>query len=236
MIKKAMILAAGFGKRIRPLTLKHPKPLLKIGNKTLLSNTLKFLELSEIKDVVINVHYLGEQIFSYIKNNKFNLNISIVKEKDKILDTGGGVLNAIQYFSNEPFLIINPDTIWNSHYLKELKLMDKLFFENKKNKCSLLVVNKEKSFDKSFKGDFNLKNNLISRKNTDDLNCIYTGLQIIKPEVFSDLDAEVFSINKIWDMLIETNELHGIESHIDFLHVSTLDIYKNLLEKNLNIK
>ena len=236
MIKKAMILAAGFGKRIHPLTLKHPKPLLKIGNKTLLSNALKFLELLEIKQAVINVHYLGEQIVDYINRNQFNLSINVVKEKDKILDTGGGVLNAIQYFSNEPFLIINPDTIWNSHYLKELKLMEKLFFENKKNKCSLLVVNKEKSFDKSFKGDFNLKNNLISRKSTDDLNCIYTGLQIIKPEVFSDLDAEVFSINKIWDMLIETNELHGIESHIDFLHVSTLDIYKNLLEKNLNIK
>jgi MurNAc alpha-1-phosphate uridylyltransferase len=236
MIKKAMILAAGFGKRIHPLTLKHPKPLLKIGKETLLSNTLKFLKLFGIKQVVINVHYLGEQIVDYINRNQFNLSINVVKEKDKILDTGGGVLNAIQYFSNEPFLIINPDTIWNSHYLKELKLMEKLFFENKKNKCSLLVVNKEKSFDKSFKGDFNLKNNLISRKDTDDLNCIYTGLQIIKPEVFSDLDADVFSINKIWDMLIETNELHGIESHIDFLHVSTLDIYKNLLEKNLNIK
>jgi len=236
MIKKAMILAAGFGKRIHPVTLKCPKPLLKIGNETLLSNALKFLELFGIKQAVINVHYLGEQIVDYINSNQFNLSINVVKEKDKILDTGGGVLNAIQYFSNEPFLIINPDTIWNSHYLKELKLMEKLFFENKKNKCSLLVVNKEKSFDKSFKGDFNLKNNLISRKDTDDLNCIYTGLQIIKPEVFSDLDAEVFSINKIWDMLIETNELHGIESHIDFLHVSTLDIYKNLLEKNLNIK
>ena len=236
MIKKAMILAAGFGKRIHPVTLKCPKPLLKIGNETLLSNALKFLELFGIKQAVINVHYLGEQIVDYINSNQFNLSINVVKEKDKILDTGGGVLNAIQYFSNEPFLIINPDTIWNSYYLKELKLMEKLFFENKKNKCSLLVVNKEKSFDKSFKGDFNLKNNLISRKDTDDLNCIYTGLQIIKPEVFSDLDAEVFSINKIWDMLIETNELHGIESHIDFLHVSTLDIYKNLLEKNLNIK
>jgi len=236
MIKKAMILAAGFGKRIHPLTLKHPKPLLKIGKETLLSNALKFLEQFGIKQAVINVHYLGEQIVDYINRNQFNLSINVVKEKDKILDTGGGVLNAIQYFSNEPFLIINPDTIWNSYYLKELKLMEKLFFENKKNKCSLLVVNKEKSFDKSFKGDFNLKNNLISRKDTDDLNCIYTGLQIIKPEVFSDLDADVFSINKIWDMLIETNELHGIESHIDFLHVSTLDIYKNLLEKNLNIK
>ena len=236
MIKKAMILAAGFGKRINPLTLKQPKPLLKIGNETLLSNTLKFLEQLGIKLVVVNVYYLREQIIDYINKNKFNLTIKIVKEKDKILDTGGGVLNAIQHFSNEPFLIINPDTMWNLYYLEELKLMEKVFFENKKNKCSLLVVNKKKSFDQSFKGDFNLKNNLISRKNRDDLNYIYTGLQIIKPEVFSDLDARVFSINRIWDKLIETNELHGIESNIDFLHVSTLDIYKSLLEKNLNIK
>ena len=231
MIKKAMILAAGFGKRIHPLTLKSPKPLLKIGDETLLSNTLKFLELFGIKQVVINVHYLGEQIVNYINKNKFNLTISMVKEKDKILDTGGGVLNAIGYFLSDPFLIINPDTIWNSYYLKELKLMEKSFFENKKNKCFLLVVNKEKSFDQSFKGDFNLKNNLINRKHSDNLKYIYTGLQIIKPKVFSGYDAKVFSINEIWDKLIERNELHGMESNIDFLHVSTLNIYKNLLEK-----
>ena len=231
MIKKAMILAAGFGKRIHPLTLRHPKPLLKIGNATLLSNTLKFLELFGIKQVVVNVHYLGEQIVDYINKNKFNLTIKIVKEKDKILDTGGGVLNAIQHFSNEPFLIMNPDTIWNSHYLEELKLMEKIFFENKKGKCSLLVVKKEKSFDQSFKGDFNLENNLISRKDRDDLKYIYTGLQIIKPEVFSDLSMRIFSINRIWNNLIEINELYGMESNINFLHVSTLDIYKNLLKK-----
>ena len=231
MIKKAMILAAGFGKRILPLTLKCPKPLLKIGNETLLSNTLKFLELFGIKQVVVNVHYLEEQIIDYINKNKFNLTIKIVKEKDKILDTGGGVLNAIQYFSNEPFLIINPDTIWNSHYLKELKLVEKSFFENKKSKCSLLVVNKKKSFDESFKGDFNLENYLISRKDKNKLNYIYTGMQIIKPEVFNGLSEEVFSINRIWDKLIQSNELYGMESNINFLHVTTLDIYKRLLEK-----
>ena len=82
----------------------------------------------ELKQSIINVHYLGEQIVDYINKNQFNLTINIVKEKDKILDTGGGVLNAIQYFSNEPFLVINPDTIWNSHYLKELKLMEKIIF------------------------------------------------------------------------------------------------------------
>ena len=231
MIKKAMILAAGFGKRIYPLTLKNPKPLLKIGNETLLSNALKFLELFGIKQAVINVHYLREQIVEYLDKSQFNLTINIVNEKDKILDTGGGVLNAIQHFSNEPFLTINPDTIWNSHYLEELRLMEKAFFENEKNKCSLLVVNKKKSFDQSFKGDFSLENNLINRKDKNNLNYIYTGLQIIKPEVFSSLYTKIFSINKIWDKLIESNDLYGMESNIDFLHVSTLDIYKSLLEK-----
>ena len=86
MIKKAMILAAGFGKRIHPLTLKHPKPLLKIGKETLLSNTLKFLTSYGIKQIVINVHYLEEQIVDYISKNQFNFTIKIVKEKVKMLN------------------------------------------------------------------------------------------------------------------------------------------------------
>ena len=230
-ITKAMILCAGFGKRLRPLTLSSPKPLLKIGGKTLLSNTLNILEQFGIKQVVINVHYLGDQIIDYVRKNEFNMTITTVREKDKILDTGGGVLNALQYFSNEPFIVINPDTIWNSNYLEELKTMEKEFFVNKKNKCFLLVVNKNKSFDQSFKGDFDLENNLISRRHKNNLSYIYTGLQIIKPEVFSGLDMEIFSINSIWDKLIASDELHAFESNIDFLHVSTLDIYKSLLEK-----
>ena len=230
-----MILAAGFGKRMQPLTLNCPKPLLKIGNETLLSNTLKFLEAFGIEQVIVNVHYLGEQIIDYINKKKFNLNVNTVIEKDKILDTGGGILNTIQHFSNEPFIVINPDTIWNLYYLKELKLMEKLFIQNKKNKCSILVVNKKKNFDKSFKGDFDLKKNAINRKNNDNLNYIYTGLQIIKSDVFSGSNEKIFSMNKIWNELIKNNELYGLESHIDFLHVSTLDIYKKLIKK-LNIK
>ena len=112
-----MILAAGFGKRIHPLTLNKPKPLLKVDKETLLSNTIKFLEQLEIKQIVINVHYLGDQITQYINEKNFNLDIQIVREQNTILDTGGGILNAINYFSNKPFLVINPDTIWNINYL-----------------------------------------------------------------------------------------------------------------------
>ena len=227
---KAMILSAGYGKRLQPLTKNCPKPLLKIGNETLLSNTLKFLTEFGVKQVVVNVHYLAEQIIDYVKKNKFNLAINIVREEKKILDTGGGILNAIQHFSNQPFLVINPDTIWNSKYLNDLKLMERNFLSNKQ-KCSMLVTNKVKSFDKNLKGDFNLESNLINRKNKYNLKYIFTGLQIIEPKVFTNINEKIFSINRIWDKLIESNELYAIESNIDFFHVSTLDIYKSLLKK-----
>tara|TARA_B100000427_G_scaffold315218_1_gene309098 strand:- start:496 stop:1185 length:690 start_codon:yes stop_codon:yes gene_type:complete len=226
MIKKAMILAAGFGKRLNPLTLNYPKPLLKIGKNTLLSNTINFLEEAGIKEAVINVHYLGEQIIEYINKKKFNLKITIINEKEKILDTGGGIFNSLKYL-NDSFLCINPDTIWNSDYVKELKKMENDFFSNKK-KCYLLVVNKNKSFDKNLKGDFNLRKGLIERNKEEDLEYIYTGLQIIKSDVFLKTTDRIFSINKIWDKLIEKQELHALESAINFQHVSTLDIYKKL--------
>ena len=229
-ITKAMILCAGFGKRLRPLTFSSPKPLLKIGDQTLLSNTLHMLEQYGVKKAVINVHHLGNHIMDYINKNKFSMAITIVNEKDKILDTGGGILNAIEHFSNEPFIVINPDTIWNSNYLNELKIMEKEFSMNKKNKCSLLVVNKNKSFDQALNGDFNLENNLVTRKDTDELKYIYTGFQIVKPDIFDHSNLKVFSINKIWDELIQDKVLFGKESNINFLHVSTKNIYESLLE------
>ena len=228
MIKKAMILAAGFGKRIYPLTLEYPKPLLKIGNETLLSNTLKFLKLFGIEQVVINVHYLGDQIINYIKKNKFEFIINIVEEKEKILNTGGGVLNAINFFSKEPFIIINPDTIWNSNYLAELKLMEKCLSENKKNKCSLLVVNKKKSFDKNFKGDFNLKKNLLTKKLNNEY--IYTGCQILNRDLLNTKNKKIFSITETWNELIKKNNLLGFESKNKFFHVTDLEIYNKLLK------
>ena len=120
-----MILAAGFGKRLNPLTLNIPKPLLKIGGETLLSNTINFLENYGTEEAVINVHYFSDQIIEYVNKKKFNLKITIVNEKEKILDTGGGILNALKYFK-ESFVCINPDTIWTiKHSIEIIKMLPK---------------------------------------------------------------------------------------------------------------
>ena len=111
--------------------------------------------------------------------------------------------------------------------------MEKEFFSNNKIKCFLLVVDKKKSFDLSLSGDFNLVDKLIKRgKNVSSLSHIYTGMQIIKPEVFSEISLKIFSINKIWDELIKKDYLYGFESNTNFLHISTLEIYEKLKEKN----
>ena len=108
-IKRAIILSAGYGKRLKPLTLSKPKPLLEINKKTLLENTIYLLEKFGIEEIVINTHYLSDQINTFVDNKKFNSKIFLIEEHEKILDTGGGVLNAAKKFNNDPFFVLNPD-------------------------------------------------------------------------------------------------------------------------------
>ena len=222
-INTALILCAGYGKRLNPLTLNKPKPLLKVKDISLLENTINLINDFGIKNILINTFYLKEQIKEFINKKNFNCKINIIEDGNSILDTGGGILNLIKKSDDENFLVFNPDTIWNFRYLEELKLMEKLFFQNKK-KCVLLLVNKKKSFDQSFKGDFNLSGNLVERKASNNLDYIYTGLQIAEPGIFTEINEKVFSMNKMWDKLIKDNSLYAIESSIDFLHVSNLEI------------
>ena len=124
-IKKAMILAAGFGKRMLPLTIKTPKPLIKVGPKNLLERSIEMLIKIGIDELVINTHYLSQEIDNFIKNNNYGISITLTKEKE-LLDTGGGILNATKKFENNPFFVLNPDTIWNKNYYEELKFLKTL--------------------------------------------------------------------------------------------------------------
>ena len=228
-IKHGMILAAGLGKRMQPLTLKTPKPLLEINNLTLLERAVNLLISHGVKEISINVHYLPDQIKSFINRKKFKVKITISNEENLLLDTGGGVLKGTQNFGDNPFFVINPDTVWGKHYLAELKSLEVIYLKN--NKPTLLLVNKKLSIDPSFKGDFNLNNEKISKDSENQF--IFTGLQIINRSVFTNEKSEVFSLNKVWNKLIKDKNLLGLESNQKFYHLNTSDMYRKIQSLNI---
>ena len=222
-IKTALILCAGYGKRLNPITLNKPKPLIEINKTSLLQNTLNLINSLGIKNILINSFYLSEQIEKYVHN--LNLNLTVIKDGNKILDTGGGILNLIENSNQNDFLIFNPDTIWNEGYINEIQNMEKFYFENK-IKNILLVVEKSRSFDHRMQGDFSIENNILSR--VIDTNFIFTGCQILNKGIFENYKIEKFSINKIWDEMILNKKLYGYISEENFIHLTDIEIYKRL--------
>ena len=224
-INTAFILCAGFGKRLNPLTLDTPKPLIKLNNITVLETCINLIESLGIQQIIINTFYLRDQIHSFINNKKFRSKISIVEDGDKILDTGGGINNMMKHTSEENVLIFNPDTIWKKNYINEIIEMEKLYFSNQL-KNILLLVKKELSFDKNLSGDFGLIDNLIIKNN--DSKFIYTGCQIINKKLFSDYKDKNFSISNVWNDLIKKKELYGFETTEKFYHLTDLETFKKL--------
>ena len=228
-INTALILCAGYGKRLNPLTLKTPKPLLKLNDFTLLENTINLIIKLNIKKIKLNTYYLQDQIKEFVEKKNFKTEIEIISDGEKILDTGGGILNMIQSLDDDNFIVFNPDTVWNLDYLKIIKEMEGFYF-SKKIDIILLVVEKYLSFDKNFKGDFSLTKNLLKKESTN--NYIYTGCQIINKKIFDHIDNKNFSILEIWNKLISEKKLFGFQSQNKFYHVTDLEIYNKLLKDN----
>jgi len=224
-INTALILCAGLGKRLKPLTLTTPKPLLEINNITLLERCINLIIGFGAKKIILNTFHLGEKISNYIQNKKFPIDIQILEDGNEILDTGGGILNMIQNSKDDNFIIFNPDTLWQKNYLDEIKKMQKFYFSNNLNNI-LLLANKRLSFDKNLKGDFELKNNLLKKKENNDL--IYIGCQILNRNLFKKYKIQNFSILSIWNELLKKNELNGFESLNNFYHLTNLEIFKKL--------
>ena len=226
-INTALILCAGYGKRLNPLTLEKPKPLLKINEITLLENCINLIQFLGIKKVIINTFHLKEKIENFISIKKFDLDIKIIDDGKKILNTGGGILNMMNSSNESDFLTLNSDTIWNKSYVESIQSMEKFYFSNQ-IKNILLLVNKNLSFDKKLKGDFNLLKNKIKKDLQNDL--IYTGCQIMNKDLFDSHSVSDFSISEVWNRLISKNELYGYESIESFYHLTDLETYKELLK------
>ena len=199
-INTAIILCAGYGKRLNPLTLKTPKPLIKLNNITMLERCIELMIKLKIKKIYLNTFYLSEEIKNFLRNKNFSIEIKIINDGNEILGTGGGILNMMKFSDDGNFLIFNPDTLWSQKYVDEINKMQEIYFSKNLNNI-LLLVNKRLSFDKSLKGDFLLEDNVISINKKKDY--IFIGCQILNKSLFTKYKLETFSIKKIWNDLLK---------------------------------
>ena len=224
-----MILAAGYGKRMMPFTQSEPKPLLNINGITLLENSINFLTKLGCKKIIINTHYLNHQIESFINQLKERKKIITIHEKE-ILDTGGGIKNIIPHINSNNLLVVNSDVFWTKNNLNDARLLINNFDIH--NNSTLLLSNKENSYglDK-MNGDFILKDNKIMRYLKGEEIIFYSGLQILNVNSIKDFSDKKFSINLIWDILINKGELYGELMKSKWYHVGDpkgLSIVKKL--------
>ena len=224
-INTALILCAGLGRRLNPLTLTKPKPLLELDNITILERCINIILKSGVKKIFLNTFHLENQIFEFIKKKNFPIDIQIIEDGKEILDTGGGILNMIENSDENDFIIFNPDTLWHKEYIGEINKMTNFYFLNKLDNI-LLSANKQLSFDKNLKGDFNLKNNLLKKNDNNDF--IYIGCQILSRSLFEKYKVNRFSISEIWNELLKKDKLNGFESSSKFYHLTNLETFKKL--------
>ena len=216
-----MILAAGYGKRMLSLTKDIPKPLVKINNVTLLKNCIDFLFKIGCEEIVINTHYKHNLIYDFINNfySAFNIKISY---EENILDTAGGVKNAMKLFHNENIIVTNSDIFWKKENKKDV--INLISNYNSKDECRLLLVEKEKAHGIiNKKGDFSLNLNKVKRWKSNDKVFYYAGIQVLKLDIFNDYNLTKFSFNEVWDLQIKKKKLYGNLMSSNLYHIGNIE-------------
>ena len=226
-ITQAIILAAGFGVRMRPLTLTTPKPLVKLKNKPLIFYILEELKKNKIKKCFINVHYLSLKIEKYIdeyKKTNQTMEIIIIKE-EVILDTGGAIKNIINKDNSQPTIVINADSLIVP--FKSISPLSLLIdnFDSKNMDFLLLLDNFKDSIGYHGKGDFSFsnKNNPSTIIRNMNNGLAYTGWQVLNPNAVNQVINNVFSLNYCYDKAIKENLIWGVINTQKWLHIGTIE-------------
>lgn len=216
----AMVLAAGLGTRMRPLTLRTPKPLLEVGGKAMLDHALDKLAAVGIARAVVNTFYLPEQIEQHLADRK-DIEIVISRETE-LLDTGGGIKNALHHFGGQPFFALNADLPWMDGPKPSLQRMQDAWNGDTMDALLLLMPTK-KARGFASGGDFMLgKDGSVRRKGlSKPLPHVWISAQILKPALFAAVPDTIFSSNRIWDSAEEHGRLYGIEHDGSCYHVGT---------------
>lgn len=222
-ITSAMILAAGLGTRMRPITDTLPKPLVEVAGKPLIAYGLEALGRAGVRDIVVNVHYLAPLLVEWL-SAWHGANIRISDETEELLDSGGGIVKALPMLGNEPFLILNADTFW----LEEpgatrdnlLRMMDR--FDPETMDILLLTARLDQATGHTGAGDFIMaEDGRLSRYKGSGDPVIYAGAIILHPRIFADISEKRFSINRCFDAAISQGRLFGSPMHGHWLTVGT---------------
>jgi MurNAc alpha-1-phosphate uridylyltransferase len=224
-----MVLAAGLGTRLRPLTDRTPKPLIPVAGRTLLDRCLDRLVEAGVQRAVVNIHWLGGQIRDHLKSRR-DLEIVISDETDQLLETGGGIAKALPLLGAAPFLAVNADLIWRDPE-NETSAVQRLAasFDPAAMDGILLLQPREQADGHGGPGDFFLDaDEKLRRRGTQaTAPYVYTGVQILQPAMFSAAPAGAFSLNILYDRAIATGRLHGIVHRGTWMDVGTHDGLKH---------
>jgi MurNAc alpha-1-phosphate uridylyltransferase len=210
-LRTAMLMAAGLGKRMRPLTATRPKPLVKVAGKALIDHALARLEAGGIERVVVNVHYLAETVEAHLKTCKSPMEILISDEREVLLETGGGLMKAAALLGDEPFLCANSDNLWIDGPRDSIAMLSALW-DDARMDALLLLVPHARATCHSGAGDFHMDaTGRISRRKPGYVApFVFTGVQILSPRLLKDPPGPAFSTNIFWDRAIAEGRLYGV--------------------------
>jgi len=220
---RGMVLAAGLGVRMRPLTNDLPKALIEVEGRTLLDHAIDRFKEAGIKLVVVNVHYKGEMIIAHLKKRS-DVEIRIQDEREKLLDTGGALKKALPHFKGEAFFTYNSDSIWVESIGSNVVRMAKRW-DAREMDCLMLMAPTFNSIGYDGKGDFTMDavGRLTRRQSQRVAPFAWPGVQIIHPRLVERGTGEVFSTNRLWDIAIEEGRLFGIRLDGKWMHIGSPD-------------
>lgn len=220
-VTTAMVLAAGLGKRMRPLTDVVPKPLVRLKGKPLIDHVLDRLAAGGITRAVVNVHYLPDLIEAHVAKRTVP-SIVISNERDTLLDTGGGVVRALPLLGDKPFLIHNSDSVWIDGVGSNIARLIAAFDPDRMDSL-MLLANGATSLGYEGRGDFCMDSDgvLLRRDEQRESPFVFTGVSIAHPRLFENAPSGAFSLNKLWDRAIDKRRLYGLRLDGVWMHVGT---------------
>jgi len=223
-VDTAMVLAAGYGQRMRPLTDTVPKPMVAFCGKTLIDQVLDRLAASGIQRAVVNGHYLADKLFDHLSARDRAPEIILSDERAELLDTGGGVVHALDKLGDKPFLTHNSDTVWRE--ANETRNISRLLaaWDDVTMDCLMLLANPKQALGYDGAGDFVFDDGAgrLRRRTTSDTNArVFAGVSIVHPRLFDAAPKGAFSMNVIWDQAIANNRVFGITLDGTWMHIGT---------------